>query len=73
MTREDIDRDLEAAAARKKRIDEERAAKAGAEVAHVSCIELLPADFSGYWQGAKYIPGTYIFYASQVREVVEKK
>lgn len=35
LTREDIEHDLEAAAARKKRIDEERAAKAGAEVAHV--------------------------------------
>lgn len=41
LTREDIDRELEAAAARKKRIDEERAAKAGAEVAHVSSVGLL--------------------------------
>lgn len=37
LTRQDIEDELEAAAARKKRIDEERAAKAGAEVAHV-CI-----------------------------------
>ena len=35
LTREDIQRDLDAAAARKKQIDDERAAKAGAEVAHV--------------------------------------
>ncbi|KAK9893456.1 hypothetical protein P389DRAFT_174983 [Cystobasidium minutum MCA 4210] len=35
LTREDIEHDLEEAAARKKRIDDERAAKAGAEVAHV--------------------------------------
>lgn len=35
LTREDIQRDLDAAAERKKQIDDERAAKAGAEVAHV--------------------------------------
>lgn len=35
LTRNDIERELEAAALRKKRIDDERAAKAGAEVAHV--------------------------------------
>lgn len=36
LTREDIENELAAAAARKKHFDEMRAAKAGAEVAHVS-------------------------------------
>lgn len=39
LTRDDIERELEAAALRKKRIDDERAAKAGAEVAHVSFLK----------------------------------
>jgi hypothetical protein len=48
LTRQDIEDDLEAAAARKKRIDEERAAKAGAEVAHVCSPRAPPVLYKGY-------------------------
>lgn len=65
LTREDIEHDLEEAAARKKRIDDERAAKAGAEVAHVS-LRVTAITHCGRLS-------TSGFAINQVKEVVERK